>query len=82
MSLKTVFEADRRREVVVCSRLIHAAALTHNSREENLPLAFNFANLKNLGKPLLLILVFLIVYSLFFFLNIKEVLSVWSAGKL
>ncbi len=35
MSLKTVFEADRRREVVVCSRLIHGSALTHTSREDN-----------------------------------------------
>lgn len=68
--------------MVVCARLIHAAALTHTSKDNAHKVEVNLTNLKKLGRPLLLILAFIFIYFLFFYLNIKEVLSAWSAGKL
>jgi len=67
---------------VICTRLIGAATLTHSNRKSFGELELSISNFKNLGKPLLLILCFALLYILFFYINMKEVLSVWSTGKL
>lgn len=80
ISLKTLATSQRRDSVVVCSQLLHGAALTHSERDDTgHP---GCTSLVRLAKAVLLILAFLFIYFLFFYINIREVLSVWSVGKL
>lgn len=67
----------RRNSVIICSRLTYIASLTHENRNQTKQLSFS-----KLGRPFLLILCFLLIYCLFFYINIKEVLSAWSVGQL
>ena len=80
--MKTIFTQERRDAVVVCSRLVHAAALTHKDQQEYHQLDISCENLKKTGKPLLLILCFTLIYFLFFFICVLEGLSAWSVGHL
>lgn len=67
---------------MVCSRLVHAAALTHSDQREHEKVELSLSNIVKLGKPFLLILCFIFIYFLFFYINIREVLSAWSVGQL
>lgn len=80
ISLKTLATSQRRDSVVVCSQLLHGAALTHSDRKDTG--SPGCASLLGLGKAVLLILAFIFIYFLFFYINIREVLSAWSVGKL
>ena len=67
---------------MVCSRLTHAAALTHGDQSEFHQLSISCKHLCKLLKPLLLIVTFMVIYFLFFFLCAVEGLSAWSVGHL
>jgi hypothetical protein len=80
ISLKTLATSQRRDSVVVCSQLLHGAAMTHFDREDtDHP---GCSSLASLLKALLLVLSFIFIYFLFFYINMREVLSAWSVGKL
>ena len=82
ISLRTLAVQDRRDAVIVCSRLVHAAALTHKNQDEFKQLDLSLENLKTVGKPFLLIIAYVFIYILFFGICIWEGLAVWSVGHI
>ena len=82
ISLRTLATQERRDAVVVCTRLVHASALTHKDQNETQPLGLSCENIKTVGKPFLLIVCYILVYFLFFYICIREGLAAFSVGHL
>ena len=82
ISFITIFDADRRESIYICSRLMHAASILEYEKTETRLPEFFLEGMKKLLRPALLVLAFMACFTAFLVLILFQILSAWSCAKL